>query len=65
MNVLIIGADKGLGAILPGVIQNSGHNVAAGYYSLDGYKGNTDDDGTNEHYFECKERKRHLPVYYI
>ena len=28
-------------------------------------KGNTDDDGTNEHYFECKERKRHLPVYYI
>ena len=24
-----------------------------------------DDDGTSEHYFECKDRKRHLPVYYI
>lgn len=28
-------------------------------------KGKTDQDGTSEHYFECKERKRHLPVYYI
>ena len=28
-------------------------------------KGNIDQDGTSEHYFECKERKRHLPVYYI
>lgn len=28
-------------------------------------KGNMDQDGTSEHYFECKERKRHMPVYYI
>ena len=28
-------------------------------------KGNIDQDGTSEHYFECKERKRHMPVYYI
>ena len=24
-----------------------------------------DDDGTSEHYFECKNRKRHMPVYYV
>lgn len=24
-----------------------------------------DDDGTSEHYFECKNRQRHMPVYYI
>ncbi len=23
------------------------------------------DDGTSEHYFECKNRKRHMPVYYV
>lgn len=28
-------------------------------------KGNLEQDGTSEHYFECKERKRHMPVYYI
>ncbi len=44
MKVLVIGADKGLGALLPGVLKEGGHQVAAGYYNLEGYSGEANDD---------------------
>ena len=43
MKVLIIGADKGLGAILPGLLKQHGNEVAAGYYDLSKYQGPADD----------------------
>lgn len=37
MNILVIGADKGLGAILTYLLHKAGHNTAAGYYDLSAF----------------------------
>ncbi len=45
MNILVIGADKGLGKILTDLLAKKGHRVAAGYYDLGNTPEAEKDDG--------------------